>query len=615
MPTLTPGAARRAAFADLLRLLKITPLPRWATPLLICLGLLSSLAETVGITLVLLFFYFAMGQVELATTTSGLLGNALRHTAGWFHNSAETAGVIFLLIVARGGLAFAYALLSARIGEQISEVARNRIHSQYLTASYSFIQRHEQAQLMEVLGTESWLISGAYSSFTRIIISACSILLFTVFLFALSWQITVTAIIASVLISAGLRQLSSPMRLLGSRVKGVHQSLGEHMLMTIEGMRTIRAYAQEKVHQNRFEDASAEARRIAIGLTRLSALIGPLTEVGYLLILCLIIAATGFWGTSFATTLTAVALLYRLQPHIRELESSLLYMAQLEPQLRSVRLMLSAENKDYPKPGHYPVRALSRGISLERVTFRYDSDSEPVLEEVSFEIPAGKTTALVGASGAGKTTIVNLLLRLYQPTAGVIRIDGRPIEDIRRTDWLGLLAIAGQDVDLVEGTVIDNVRMAKANASQEEIIEALRVAGISDFVESLPDKYDTWIGQQGLRFSGGQRQRFGLARAILRNPQFLILDEAMSALDRNLEEGVRQEIKQRLADRTVLLITHRLETVINADHVIYIEAGRVSVAGPPTELLKDSGNSFSKALRIAGASSDRVTRRSHGTRW
>jgi ABC-type multidrug transport system fused ATPase/permease subunit len=602
MPTLTPGAARRAAFADLLRLLKITPLPRWATPLLILLGLLSSLAETVGITLVLLFFYFAMGQVELATTTSGLLGDALRHTAGWFHNSTETAGVIFLLIVARGALAYVYALLSARIVEQISEVARNRIHLQYLTASYSFIQRHEQAQLMEVLGTESWLISGAYSGLTRIIVCACSILLFTAFLLALSWQITVTAIVASLLISAGLRQLSGPVRLLGSRVKRVHQVLGEHMLMTIEGLRTIRAYGQEEAHQKRFEDASTEARRIALGLTRLSALIGPLTEVGYLLILCVIIAAAGFWDTSFATTLTAVALLYRLQPHIRELEGCLLYMAQLEPQLRSVRLMLSAENKDYPKPGHYPVRALSDAISFEQVTFRYDSVSEPALDEVSFRIPAGKTTALVGASGAGKTTIVNLLLRLYLPAGGMIRVDERPLEDLRRTDWLGLLAIAGQDVDLVEGTVIDNIRMAKSNASQEEVMEALRVAGISDFVEGLPEKYDTWIGQQGLRFSGGQRQRFGLARAILRNPQFLILDEAMSALDRNLEENVRQAIKQRLAGRTVLLITHRLETVVGADHVIYLEAGRVHVEGPPGELLKDPANSFSRALQINRAS-------------
>jgi ABC-type multidrug transport system fused ATPase/permease subunit len=196
--------------------------------------------------------------------------------------------------------------------------------------------------------------------------------------------------------------------------------------------------------------------------------------------------------------------------------------------------------------------------------------------------------ALIGASGAGKTTIVNLLLRLYSAAEGLIRIDGRPIEDIRRADWLGLLAIAGQDVDLVEGTVIENVRIAKNDASEEEVVHALRVAGISDLVEALPDKYDTRVGQHGLRFSGGQRQRLGLARAIVRNPKFLILDEAMSALDRTLEESVRRAIQFQFKGRTLLLITHRLESVLDADHVVCIENGRVCAEGPPSKVLADS---------------------------
>jgi ABC-type multidrug transport system fused ATPase/permease subunit len=594
-------AARHDAFAELLRLLKVTPLPRWATPLLVILGLISSLAEAVGITLVLLFFYLAMGQLELATSTGGLLGDALRHAAVWFNSSTQTAGVIFLLIVARGALGFAYALVSARIGEQINEVLRNRVHLQYLSASYSFFQRQDEAYLMEVLGTETWLISGAYSSLTRIIVNACSVFLFTSFLFALSVKITVTAVVASLLVSAGLRQLSAPTRVLGGKVKRVHQELGAHMLMTLQGMRTIRAYGLEEVHQKRFERASAEARQIALSLARLSALVNPLSEVGYLLILCLIIAFADLWGIGFATTLTAVALLYRLQPHMRELESSLLHMAQIGPQLRSIRLMLSTNNKEYPKPGHLPVKALSDRISFEKVTFRYDPGSELALDAVSFHIPAGKTTALIGASGAGKTTVVNLLLRLYSASEGIIRIDGQPIEDVRRTSWLGLLAIAGQDVDLVEGTVIDNIRMANSNASEDEVLTALRVAGISDFVESLPDKYETWIGQHGMRFSGGQRQRLGLARAILRNPELLILDEAMSALDRGLEESVRRAIRLCLPGRTILLITHRLETVVGADHVVCLEAGKVRAEGPPMELLGDVTNPLSKALMAGGA--------------
>jgi ABC-type multidrug transport system fused ATPase/permease subunit len=591
-----PRAARRAALAELFRLLKVVPLPRWATPALIALGLAASLAETVGITLVLLFFYFAMGQVELATSTGGLLGEALRHSTSWFHSSTEMAVVLLLLIVARGALSFVNTLISARVGEQINETARDRVHLQYLSASYSFLQRHDEAYLMEVLGTETWVIAGAYGSLTRIIVSSCSIFIFTSFLFALSIKITVTAIAASMIVSAALRHVSSPIQQLGARVKLVHQRLGEHMLMTLQGMRTIRAYGQEEIHQKRFEQASVEARRVALGLARLSALVSPLTEVGYLVVLFLVIASADAWGIGFATSLAAVALLYRLQPHMRELETSLLYMAQIEPQLRSIRLMLSTDDKEYPKPGYLAASTLSDGISFRRVTFRYDAHSDPALSDASFDIPAGKTTALIGASGAGKTTIVNLLLRLYSATEGIIRVDGRPIEDIRRTDWLGLLAIAGQDVDLVEGTVIENVRMAKNDASEEEVLQALRVAGISELIEALPDKYDTWVGQHGLRFSGGQRQRLGLARAIVRNPKFLILDEAMSALDRTLEESVRRAIQLQFKDRTLLLITHRLESVLDADHVVCIENGRVCAEGPPSRVLADPHGRLSGRL-------------------
>ncbi|WP_271570316.1 ABC transporter ATP-binding protein [Bradyrhizobium sp. CCBAU 11386] len=564
-------------------------LPGWVTPLLVAVGLASSLAETVGITLVLLFFYLAMGQMELATSTGGVLGDALRYAALWFHGSVVTAAAVLVLILARGALAFAHSLISARIGEQINEFSRNSVHHQYLSASYRFFQKHEEAYLLDVLGTETWLISGAYSSFNRIIVSTCSIVLFASFLMALSVKITVTAVIASWLVSLGLRRLTGPVRILGADVKRVHQELAEHMLMTLQAMRTIRAYGQEDVHHKRFVRASADARRISLSLTKLSALVSPLTEVGYLLILGFIILLANLWGIGFATTLTAVALLYRLQPHIRELEGSLLHLAQIEPQLRSLRLMLSSEGKEYPALGHSRLGALHEGVFFKEVTFRYSPEGGKALDRVTFQIPAGKTTVLFGASGSGKTTIVNLLLRLYGADEGVIRIDGQSLEDVRRVEWLGQLAIAGQDVDLIEGTIIDNVRMANESASQEKVVEALSIAGISEFIESLPEEYDTWVGQQGLRFSGGQRQRIALARAVLRDPQFLILDEAMSALDGDLEESVRRAIQARFSDRTILLITHRLETVFHADHVIRIEAGKIRAEGLPTELFKDPG--------------------------
>ena len=573
----SPRHARRTALDHLSALLRLTPKPAWATPLLIVLGLAASLAETLGITLVVAFLYSALDQTgDVAMAVGGVFGQALQRARGFFGSPTLMALGILLLILARAGLAYANRAINADIGEHISEAVRNRIHERYLTVSYAFMQRHEQAHLMEVLGNESWLIADAYRSLTRILIGACSIVVFGVFLLALSWQITLTAVVGSIVMSLLLRRLARPAQALGRQVKQVHQKLGEHMLMTIEGLRTIRAYGQEQVHQQRFVRSSAEARRTSLALTRLSSLLDPITEVGYLAILCVIVAAAVHWGTSVATILAASALLYRLQPHAREIEGQLLYLAQIEPQLRSVRSMLQSDDAAVDSPGHLPVQALRHSIRFEGVSFAYAPGLTPALDNVSFEIPVGRTTALIGASGAGKTTLIHLLLRLYTPGAGTILVDGVPLQDLRRTDWLGLLAAAGQDVDLIEGTVLDNIRMADANASREDVLAAARMAGVAEFIEPLPEAYDTWIGQQGHRFSGGQRQRLGLARALLRKPQLLILDEAMNALDSNLEQRIRQAIGERFSNCTVLIISHHAGAVRNADHVIRLDGGRVA---------------------------------------
>ena len=573
--------SRRAALEHLSVLLGLTPKPFWATPVLIGLGLATSLAETMGITLIVAFLYSALGQTgDAAAAVGGLLGQALELARSVFGSPAPMALSILLLIVVRALLEYANHAITAKISEHISESARNRIHERYLTAPYAFMQQHEQAQLMEVLGSESWQVADAYRSLTRILIGACSIVVFSVFLVALSWQIALTAFVGSVVMSMLLRRLSRPAQALGRQVKQIHQELGEQMLMTIEGLRTIRAYGQEGAHQERFVRASADARRTALALTRLSAVLNPITEVGYLVILCVIVAAAVHWGTGLATVLAAVALLYRLQPHAREIEGHLLYLAQIEPQLRSVRAMLQPHDTACDSQGHLPVQALHKGILFEGVSFSYADGLPLALDKVSFEIPAGHTTALVGASGAGKTTLIHLLLRLYAPVAGTIFVDGKPLQDLRRTEWLGLLAVAGQDVDLIEGTVIDNIRMADAKASKDDVLDAARMAGVAEFVDSLPEGYETWIGQQGHRFSGGQRQRLGLARALLRKPQLLILDEAMNALDGELERRIRQVIAQRLPNSTVLIISHRADTVHSADHVVHLQGGRV-VTSPP----------------------------------
>lgn len=575
-----------AFFDDLQRLLTITGKPKWATPVLISLGFLSSLAETLGLTLIVLFIYSALGE-GADTANAGAMGGVLSLLGGYLGDTTRLAGLIFLAIVARAALAFIYQLISSYLSEGINERARNRIHDQYLTVAYEQMRQRPQSDLMEILGTESWLVASAYQSLTRFIINGCSILVFLAFLFLLSPRIALIAIVGSLMVAGVMRMFSGKAKALGERVKAIHRELGLHMLLTLQAMRTIRAYGLEAPHQRRFTAASRLAHDASRSQAMETAWISPLTEVGYLGILCVIIAASSWWHIGFPVTLGSVALLYRMQPHVREIEGNLLYLTQNLSQLHAVRQMLETDDKQYLPEGTLPVTGIQSGIAFRDVVFAYASggNSAPVLDHVSFDIPAGRTTALIGASGAGKTTIVNLLLRLYQPTSGRILIDGVPLSDLQRTEWLNLVGVSGQDVDLIEGTVIDNIRMARDNATDEEIIAICHEVGVADFVEHLEYGFRTWVGYEGLRFSGGQRQRIALARALLRDPSLLILDEATSAMDHSIEDRVRRAVDHRTAGRTKVVITHQLENLTQVDHAIWIRDGQVAAAGHPDEVL------------------------------
>ena len=214
------------------------------------------------------------------------------------------------------------------------------------------------------------------------------------------------------------------------------------------------------------------------------------------------------------------------------------------------------------------------------MTFAHPGAARPALARASFAIPAGATTAIVGESGAGKSTIVNLLLRLYAPQDGRILADGVPLEELSRTGWLARIAVAGQDVELVEGTVGENIRLARPEADDARLRAAAAAAGALAFIEALPDGFESWIGQQGLNLSGGQRQRIGIARAVLRDPDVLILDEATNALDAALEDEIHGNLRRAFAGRTLVLVTHRLEAASAADHVVRVRDGRTAEAGP-----------------------------------
>jgi ABC-type multidrug transport system fused ATPase/permease subunit len=594
--------------------LQLSGTPRFLLPLLVILGLAASFAESLGISLIVLFLYSAMGSGSEAAATSGLVGKGFAIAAVETGGGTKLAIAIFGMLVANIGLTFTYALINAPIRYRLSEAARNRLTKQFLEVSYDFMLRQDQGHLLNVLATESWSIGDMYICICSILINALSAAILVLFLLALSWKLLIVAAPGITLLLVAMHYLSGPARKLGRRMRSEHEGLAGRMLVMLQGMRALRTFGQERRYQHSFERASAEVRRTSIVFDRLDAVVSPAVQVGYLLLLVVIVLVSYPIGVSFSATLAFVALLYRLQPHVRELESNLLRIAQLEAPVRSVMGMLDRSNKIYLPSGVTPFSGLHHEIRFETVSFSYTGAPSPSLDQISFAIPAGAVTALVGRSGAGKTTIVNLLLKLYQPDSGSILVDGVRLEELDRTSWLSRIAAAGQDLELIEGTVKDNLHLASPQADLPAIRAAANTAGILETIENLPEGFDSWIGQQGLKLSGGQRQRLGLARALLHDPDILILDEATNALDGNLEHEIWGAIRRRLAGRTLLVITHRLETVMSADQVICIGSGCLLECGSTAEfrsrpasvlwtLLKDAGDA--RDLAASGMSAAR----------
>lgn len=544
------------------------------TPILLVLGTLSAIAETLGITLVVLFLFSALGNPAEAAAWDNLLSTIFLTVNALVGGDTTAVGVlIFLSLVAKALLNFAYGALTASVRHAVGKRVRQELFRQYMTVSFDYVRRREEGEVVNILANESDSIADAYYSLTRIAINSCAIAFFLVFLLAISWEITAVAAGGAAIVFAIRRRLSLPAGKLGEDAMMAKNDLTERIMIAIQGMRTIRAFAQESRQEQRFDSASERARRTSVALEHLQHLIPPLSESGYLAVLGVVIVVSTLLEIPFAATLAAVALLYRLQPHMRELDSNLLELGGIEASIRLVGSVLDRSDKDYPPDGTEPFDGLETELRFENVSMMYTGGTKAVLCDATFSIPAGRTTAIVGRSGAGKTTIVNLILRLYEPTSGTIFANGRPISSFERRSWLSRIAIAGQDLELIEGTIADNIAFGKTDAAMKDIEQAAALAGVLNFVPDLPNGIHAWVGERGLNLSAGQRQRVALARALLRKPDLLILDEATTALDEPLEAEIRRNIMQAFRGTTMILITHRIEIARTADHMVKVTRG------------------------------------------
>jgi subfamily B ATP-binding cassette protein MsbA len=412
-------------------------------------------------------------------------------------------------------------------------------------------------------------------------------------LFYLDWKLAFVAIVVVPL-------SYYPLSRLGKRIRRVARSGQEkiaeltHLLQeTLSGIRLIKAFGTERFEADRFGHKNLEYFRKTMKTTRLSEMVPGMMEFLGSIGAAMIIGVGAYavregrlTPGEFFAFLGASWLMYA---PVRHLAATATMIQQAIAAMERIFSMMSKTTEWAADTGRLTLKPLEREILFDRVSFRYEGVEDSALSGIELRVAKGETIALVGSSGSGKTTLVNLLLRFYDPTEGSIRIDGCDLREATLRSLRDQIGIVAQETFLFDDTVARNIAYGLAETDRDRMIEAARAAYADDFIRRLPQGYDTPIGERGLRLSGGERQRLAIARAFLRNPPILILDEATSHLDAESETAVQQALQKLFKDRTTIIIAHRLATVRYATRIVVLDQGRIAEMGRHEDLLQRSG--------------------------
>lgn len=552
----------------------------------VALGLVSAVLEGAGIGLIIPMLSIIAGQKDGAGA-GGL--SALFEQVGSGFDDADRLTVISIAVLAlitlKNILAYANTVLTTFIYGKASHAIRSALADQLLRVGYPFFLQQSPGRLLNIISNESWRASDAMQTVLGAIVNGSAAIILLVFLLLLSWQMTLCVALGLVLVQLAHAVLSASLKNPSRNVTSLNSELAARMLHLVHAGRLIRVFGQEPREKAVFDTASDAVRKAGFVLQTRQGALPPLTEVLHSALFLAAVVSAWALGVTFPVIVAFVVLLYRLQPHIRALQLAWSQIQGWSGSLEEVRWLLDSSDKPPPPAGDEPARALRQQIKFDRVTFKYPgSDARPgVLRAATFDVRSGCSTAIIGRSGAGKTTIVNLLCRFVEPDQGHILIDGMPLNRIDPAQWRSQIALASQDLELVDGTILENITYGRI-ASIADAEHAARLAEAHEFIEKLPQGYDTIVGYRGASLSAGQRQRIALARALVRDPEVLILDEATNAMDGLSEAAIVETLRLRAGRRTTIVISHHRSTISFCDDVVILGDGRVTNQAPFAEV-------------------------------
>jgi len=366
------------------------------------------------------------------------------------------------------------------------------------------------------------------------------------------------------------------------------------LMQNFQGIRMIKSYSLEDYQEKVANDISQEIYELSMKSAKAKALVHPIMEVLIGIAVAIVVFVGGWLVVNGARTpgtllsfLTAIIMVYKPVKHLANANS--LIQEGLAAASRIYEL-LDIEPKIVNKDKAKDIKITEGKIDFSNVNFQYDNAKDNVFVDFNLTVPAKKMIALVGHSGSGKTTLINLIARFYDINSGMICIDGQDIRGVTIESLRESISLVSQDITLFNDTIYNNIAFGKMDATKEEIANAAKLAAADEFIEMLPEKYDTYVGDNGMLLSGGQRQRISIARAILKNSPILLLDEATSALDAESEKKIQFALTELMRNKTTIVIAHRLSTILNADNIVVLNDGKIIESGTHGQLMEKNGH-------------------------
>jgi len=559
-------------------------------------------------------YVFAISCLAVVAATTGFTASIMETVINeaFANKRADivllVCGAILAAFVLRGFATYGQAVALSKIGNNIVARYQRRLYAHLMALSVGYFNETRSAQLAAQISQN---VSGIRDVLNLTVTSIARDLLTLIGLvgvmFAKDWLLSIIVFVAAPPLLLGLRYVSKRLRSATREAIEVNSRVLGAMQETIQGITIVKAFTMEGELRGKVETIIDRAENRANRIARLSERTAPMTETFAGLAISAVLAYSAFRaiyadvppGAFFAFV---VALLMAYDP-ARRLARLQVSLERAAVNARMVYEILDTVPHQRDKADAKELAFTNAAVELRDVRFRYPNGDE-VLKGVSFVAEGGKTTALVGPSGAGKSTVISLIPRFYDPASGQILIDGQDIADVTKQSLRQGIAYVSQQPYLFEGSIRDNIRYGRIDATDAEVEDAARLAYAHEFILAQPQGYDTPVGENGMTLSGGQRQRLSIARALVRNAPILLLDEATSALDTESEAAVQKALDHAMDGRTVIVIAHRLSTVVNADKIIVMKDGSVVEEGTHVDLARRPDGLYARLHNLQGQSSE-----------